>query len=452
MSLKSSTKSEKANLWTLEVSIDAETFEEAQKKAFAKMKNRISIPGFRKGKVPRHMAEKFYGEGFLYEDALEICYPNEVEAAIKESELDVVGTENADIKSIGKDGVELTIEVYTKPDVEVKAYKGLEASVKKLEVTDEEIQSKIDSLVERNARIITVEDRAAADGDITVIDFEGFTDGVAFDGGKGEDYELTLGSGTFIPGFEDQIIGHNAGEEFDVNVTFPTEYDEKLADKDAVFKVKLKEIKFKELPEVNDEFAQDAADCDTVDDLKKQLKEEVEEQKKSEQDGEIRQQVFEQLAENVVADIPHVMVDDELDNQIRDLDYRLSSQGMNFSLYLQYMGMTLDDYKEKAKDGAEKNVKIRLALEKIAELEKLEVSDVDLETEYAKYAEQYNMEVEQIKNAIPADGLKKDLTINKAVDFIVENAVVTEKDDEEEKQEEETAESTEAENAAPSEE
>ncbi|MGN1417764.1 MAG: trigger factor [Acutalibacteraceae bacterium] len=450
MSLKSSTKSEEANLWTLEVSIDAEAFEEAQKKAFAKMKNRISIPGFRKGKVPRHMTEKFYGEGFLYEDALEICYPTQVEDAIKESELDVVGTGKADIKSIGKDGVELTIEVYTKPEVEVKAYKGLEASVKKIEVTDEEVQSKIDSLVERNARIITVEDRAAADGDITVIDFEGFTDGVAFDGGKGEDYELTLGSGTFIPGFEDQIVGHNAGEEFDVNVTFPTEYDEKLAGKDAVFKVKLKEIKFKELPEVNDEFAQDAADCDTVDDLKKQLKEEVEEQKKAEQDGEIRQQLFEQLAENVVADIPHVMVDDELDNQIRDLDYRLSSQGMNFNLYLQYMGMTLDDYKEKAKDGAEKNVKIRLALEKVAELEKLEVSDVDLETEYAKYAEQYNMEVEQIKNAIPADGLKKDLTINKAVDFIVENAVVTETDGDDDKQEE--AGSAETENAQQSEE
>lgn len=435
MSLKSSTKTDKANLWTLEVSIDAEAFEEAQKKAFSKMKNRLSLPGFRKGKVPRHMAEKFYGEGFLFEDALEICYPTQVEAAIKESGLDVVGTDKADIKSIGKEGVELTIDVYTKPEVELKQYKGLEAQSDKIEVTDDDIKSKLDALVERNARIITVEDRAAANGDITVIDFEGFTDGVAFEGGKGEDYELTLGSGTFIPGFEDQIVGHNTGDEFDVNVTFPTEYAENLAGKDATFKVKLKEIKFKELPEVNDEFAQDAADCDTLDELKKQISDEVLEQKKSAADSDVRSQLFEKLAENVVAEIPPVMIDDEIENQVRDLDYRLSSQGMNFELYLQYMGMTLEQYKENAREGAEKSVKIRLGLEKVAQLENIEISDVDLETEYAKYAEQYNMEVEQIKNAIPAEGLKKDLTINKAVDFIVENAAVTEKKEEEKKEE-----------------
>lgn len=439
MSLKSFEKTDKANLWTLEVSISAETFEEAQKKAFAKMKNRISVPGFRKGKVPRQMAEKFYGEGFLYEDALDICYGAEVQAAIDESKLDFVGVEKADIKSIGKDGVELTVEIYTKPEIEVSAYKGLEASVKKPTVSDEEVQAKLDALVERNSRVITVEDRAAENGDITVIDFEGFVDDVAFDGGKGENYELTLGSGAFIPGFEDQIVGHNTGDEFDVNVTFPEEYTPELAGKAAVFKVKVNEIKHKELPEVNDEFAQDSSDCDTLDELKKQLSDEILEEKKDAGKSAVRSQLFEAVAENVVGEIPHVMVDDEVDNQVRDMDYRLSSQGMNFEVYLQYMGMTLDQYKEQAKDGAEKNVKIRLALEKIAELENLEVTDEEVEAKFAEMAEEYKMDIEQIKKVVPADGQKKDLLLDKAVEVLVSNAVVTETE-EEEKVEEESAE------------
>lgn len=440
MSLKSSTKKEEANLWTLEVSISAEDFEQAQKKAFNKVKGKLQVPGFRKGKVPRNMAERVYGEGFLYEDALDLCYGEQVEKAIEESGLDFVGTETADIKSIGKDGVELTVDIYTKPEVEIKQYKGLEAESTKIEVTDEDVQKKIDGLVERNSRLVTVEDRAAENGDITVIDFEGFTDGVAFEGGKGEDHELTLGSGQFIPGFEDQIVGHNAGEDFDVNVTFPTEYTEELAGKDATFKVKLKEIKKKELPEVNDEFAQDAADCDTLDDLKKQLADEITEEKKAAADREIRAQLFEKLAENVEADIPHVMVDEEINNQIRDIDNRLMQQGINFDMYLQYTGMTVDQYKENAKPEAEKNVKIRLALEKIVKDENIEVSDVDLETEYARFAEMYNMDVEKIKEVVPAEGLKKDLSINKAVDFVVENAVITEKAEEESAEEDKTEE------------
>lgn len=435
MSLKSSTKKEEANLWTLEVSISAEDFEQAQKKAFNKVKGKLQVPGFRKGKVPRNMAERVYGEGFLYEDALDLCYGEQVEKAIEESGLEFVGTETANIVSIGKEGVELTVDIYTKPEVEVKQYKGLEAESSKTDVTDEDIQKKIDGLVERNARLVTVEDRAAENGDITVIDFEGFTDGVAFEGGKGEDHELTLGSGQFIPGFEDQIVGHNAGDEFDVNVTFPTEYAEELAGKDATFKVKLKEIKKKELPEVNDEFAQDAADCDTLDDLKKQLSEEITEEKKAAADREIRSQLFDKLAENVEADIPHVMVDEEIDNQIRDIDNRLMQQGINFEMYLKYTGMSVEQYKENAKPEAEKNVKIRLALEKIVKDENIEVSDVDLETEYARFAEMYNMEVDKIKEVVPAEGLKKDISINKAVDFIVENAAITEKAEEDKTEE-----------------
>lgn len=430
MSLKSSTKKEEANLWTLEVSISAEDFEKAQQKAFNKVKGKLQAPGFRKGKIPRSIAEKVYGEGFLYEDALDLCYAEQVEAAIKESELDFVGTETANIVSIGKEGVELTIDIYTKPEIEIKQYKGLEATTKKIEVTEDDIQKKIDALVERNSRLVTVEDKPAENGNITTIDFEGFVDGVAFEGGKGEDYDLTLGSGQFIPGFEDQIVGHSTGEEFDINVTFPTEYAEELAGKDATFKIKLKEIKVKELPEVNDEFAQDAADCDSLDELKKNITEEIEEEKKAEADRSIRQQLFEKLAENVEADIPHVMVDSEIDNQIRDLNYRFSSQGMTFDTYLQYTGMTLEQYKEQSAPEAEKNVKIRLALEKIVKDENIEVSDVDLETEYGKFAEQYNMDIDKVKEAVPAEGLKNDISINKAIDFVVENAAVTETEEE----------------------
>ncbi len=424
MSLKSSNKTD-TNLYTLEVEISAEDFEAAQVKAFAKQKNRISLPGFRKGKVTRKMAENFYGKGFLYEDALDICYPDAVEGAIKEAGLEVVGTKSADIKSIGAEGVELSIEVFVKPEIELKAYKELKATKKKVEATDEEVKAKLDELVERNARIVSVEDRAVKDGDIAVIDFEGFVDGVAFEGGKAEEYELTIGSGSFIPGFEDQIIGHNSGDEFDVNVTFPEEYAPELAGKAAVFKIKLHEIKEKQLPEVDDEFAQDAADCDTVDALKKSIVDEIKKQKEDENEREIRTQIFEKLAENVVAEIPDVMVETELDNQIKDIDYRLSSQGIGFENYLKYMGMTVEQYREQTKPDAEKQVKIRLALEKIVELEGIEVSDEDVEKEYNKFASQYQMELDQIKKIISAEDLKKDLAIDKAVDFVRENAKVT---------------------------
>ena len=274
MSLKSSNNVE-TNVYALEIAISAEEFDAAQNKAFNKQKNKIQIPGFRKGKVTRKMAETFYGKGWLYEDALDMLFGKAVEDAAKEAELDVVGTKSADVKEIGENGVEMVVEVFVKPEIELTEYKELKATKKKVEATEEEINDRIGGLLERNARLVSVEDRAAQNGDITVIDFEGFVDGVAFQGGKGESYELTLGSGQFIPGFEDQVAGHNAGEEFDVNVKFPTEYTPELADKDAVFKVKLHEIKVKELPELDDEFAQDAADCDTVAQLKKNIENEI---------------------------------------------------------------------------------------------------------------------------------------------------------------------------------
>ncbi len=425
MSLKSSTKSEEANVYSLEISIDAATFEKAMNQAFAKVRTRIQLPGFRKGKVTRKMAEAFYGKGFLYEDALDICYPEAVDSAIKEAGLDVVGTKNADVKEIGANGVELTVEVYVKPEVELKAYKELKATRKKVEVTEEEIQNKINELVQRNVRMIPVEDRPAQEGDIAVIDFEGFVDGVAFEGGKGENYDLKLGSNTFIPGFEAQVIGHNAGDEFDVNVTFPHEYNPDLADKDAVFKVKLHEIKMEELPEVDDEFAQDAADCDTVEDLRKSIAEEIKAQKEEENETEIKRQLFDKLVENIVADIPPVMIDSEIDNRVRDIDYRLSSQGMNIETYLQYMGMTMEEYKEQMRPDAEHAVKLRLALEKIAELEGIEITDEELAQQYEKFAAEYQMDVDKIRAILPEEGLKRDMATDKAVEFVRASAKVT---------------------------
>ena len=424
MSLKSSNNVE-TNVYALEIEIDAATFDAAQNKAFNKQKGKIQLPGFRKGKVTRKMAENFFGKGWLYEDALDLCFGEAVEDAVKEAGLDMVGTKTADVKEIGENGVLMTVEIFVKPEVEITEYKELKATKKKVDATDEEVDAKIEELRERNARLVSIEDRAVADGDITVIDFEGFVDGVAFDGGKGENYELTIGSGQFIPGFEEQVIGHTLGEEFDVNVKFPSEYTPELADKDAVFKIKLHEIKVKELPEVDDDFAQEAADCDTVADLKKQIKEEIKSHKEHENEREIETQLLDKLAENVKGEIPEVMLDNEINGQIRDIDYRLSMQGMNFETYLQYMGMTVDMYKENAKESALKNVKIRLALEKIAALESLEVTEEELDAEYTKFAEQYGMEVDKIKEVVPADGLKADMLKEKAIKFVKDNAKVT---------------------------
>ena len=424
MSLKSSNNVE-TNVYALEIAISAEDFEAAQNKAFNKQKNKIQLPGFRKGKVTRKMAETFYGKGWLYEDALDMLFGKAVEDAAKEAELEVVGTKSADVKEIGENGVEMVVEVFVKPEIELTEYKELKVSKKKVEATEEEINDRLNGLLERNARIVEVTDRAAQDGDITVIDFEGFVDGVAFQGGKGEGYELTLGSGQFIPGFEAQVAGHNAGEEFDVNVKFPTEYTPELADKDAVFKVKLHEIKVKELPELDDEFAQDAADCDTVAQLKKNIENEIKEHKDEENEREIESQLLDKLSENVKGEIPECMIDTELDNQIRDIDYRLSMQGMNFETYLQYTGMTVEQYKENSKPSAEKNVKVRLALEYIVKAEALEVSDEDLEAEYDKFAERYQMEKDKIKELVPVEGLRKDLLNEKAIKFVRDNAKVT---------------------------
>ena len=424
MSLKSANKTE-TNIYELEIAIDAETFAAAVNKAYAKAKNQIAIPGFRKGKVPKAMIEKRYGEGFFYEDALEICYPDAAEKAIEESGLEFVATNSVDVKKMDKDGVELVLTITVKPEVELKEYKLLKATQKKVEATDEEIDAKIDELRERNSRIEEVEGRNVENGDIVTIDFEGFVDGVAFEGGKGEEYDLTIGAGQFIPGFEEQIIGHAKDEEFDINVTFPEQYVEELAGKDATFKIKLHEIKVKQLPEADDEFAQDVSEFDTLELLKKDIARQIKEDKTNENEAEIQRQLFEKLAENLVAEIPEAMIENEIDSEIRDMDYRLSMQGLKFETYLQYMGMTVEKYREHARDNAEESVKIRLALEKVAALENLEATEEDLNELYTKYSEQYSMPVEEIKKIIPENTLKKDISVDKAVKFVRENAKVT---------------------------
>ncbi len=421
--LKSANKTE-TNTYTLEVSISGEDFKAAIVKAYNKQKGKISIPGFRKGKVPMQMIERYYGKGVFYEDALDILYPDVVGDAIKESGIDAVSAPyDVDVKEIGENGVEMTMKITVKPEIEVKEYKGLKAEKADATVSAADVKKELEALQERNSRIITVEDRAVAKDDIAVIDFEGFVDGVAFEGGKGENFELTIGSGQFIPGFEDQIIGHNAGDEFDVNVTFPTEYAPELAGKDAVFKVKVNEIKAKELPELDDEFAKDVSDeAETLAALKKSIKADLTEKKKAEADKDFESALLEQLAANVEGEIPEVMYDNKVEDEINAFSQRLAGQGMSLDMYMQYTGMNMDGLKASLRDGAEKQVKLMLAVEKIAQLENIEASDEEVEAKFNEMAEMYKMDIEQIKKIVPAEDIKTDVINGKAVQFVVDNA------------------------------
>lgn len=426
MSLKSSNKVE-TNTWELEIAIDGATFEDAVNKAYLKQRKNITVHGFRKGKAPRSFIEKMYGEGVFYEDALEILYPDAVEEAIKEAGLEIVDTPfDLDVPEMGKDGVTLKLKVTVKPEIELGEYKGLKATKKSCKVSADEVKAELNRMLEQNARMVSVEDRAAKKDDITVIDFEGFVDGEAFEGGKAEGYELTLGSGQFIPGFEDQIIGHKIGEEFDVNVKFPADYHAELADKDAVFKIKLHEIKVKELPALDDEFVKDVSDKDTVDELKKSIKADLEKAKKSDADNEVNNTLMEMVADGVKAEIPQAMIEKKIDNNIDEFAYRLQMQGLDLKTYLQYTGMDVEKFREGYKESAEKQVKLDLAIEKIVEVEQITVSEEDLEAEYKTVAESYNMDIEAVKKALAAEVLTKELQNRKAMDFIVENAVITE--------------------------
>ncbi len=411
------------NEYTLSFEVDAAAFEAAVNKAFHKQKNNISVPGFRKGKAPRAMIEKMYGANVFYDDAIEIIFPDEYEAAIEAEKLEPVDQPfDFDIAEIGKEGLKFSCKMTVKPVITIEGYKGLTAVKAPTEVTDDEVNAEIDKKRETNAREITVEDRAAADKDIAVIDFEGFVDGVAFEGGKGEDYDLTLGSGTFIPGFEDQIIGKNVGDEFDVNVTFPEEYAEELAGKAAVFKVALKGLKTKELPELDDEFVKDISEFDTVDELKADTRKTLEERKAESSKTGFESDILDKLADLVTDEIPQCMIEKTADNMMNEFKYRVESSNIPFEMYLQYLGMTPESLRESYLPRAEKEVKLELALEKIAEIEKFEVSDEELEEEVKKMAERYGVDVDAVKKAIPADSVRKDLLSRKASELVIANA------------------------------
>ena len=428
MSLKSSNKVD-TNRYELLVEIDAETFEKAINAVFKKSSKDIQVKGFRKGKAPRSVVEKIYGENVFYEDALNECYPAAIDSAAAEAGVEIVDFQDVefDLKNIGKEGVEFSVKVTVKPEVTVKDYKGIKAEKKSVEVTDEEIDAEIEKLRERASTLTPVEDRAAQNDDIVVFDFEGYADGEKFEGGSAEGYSLKLGSGQFIPGFEDQIVGKKIDEEFDVNVTFPEDYQaEELKGKDATFKCKLHEIKTRVLPEVDDEFVKDVSEFETLAELKEDLNKKAVERKEKDVETDLQTQLIEGMLEGFEAEIPQAMIDNKVMENIRDFDYTLQMQGLNMQQYMQYMGLTLDNLKEQYKEQSEKQVKMRLAFEKIAELENLDPTAEEIEEQYKEYAEMYKMEVEKIKDSIPEAELVKDLKVKKASEFIKDNAKITE--------------------------
>ena len=424
MALKSSNKVD-TNVYEIEVTVAPEEFTQACKDAYLKRRKSIQLPGFRKGKATQGMIEKLYGEGFFYEDALEIVYPAVVTAAIEEAGLRTVDSPaELDVKTISKsEGVDMTMKVTVYPEVKLGQYKGLEAVQLPTEADDEDVANELTNMLDRNSRLVTVEDRAAEMGDTAEIDFEGFVDGVAFDGGKGENYPLELGSGSFIPGFEEQVAGHKTEEAFDVNVTFPEEYQaENLAGKDAVFKVKIHEIKTKEVPALDDEFAKDVSEFDTLDELKADLKKQLSEKKAEDARRDLENQLLEQAIDGMEAEIPEVMFTKRADEMINDYAYRLQAQGIDLQTYLQYMGQDMDAFRATFKDGAEKQVKASLVLEAIVAAEKLEATEDEINAEIDKLAQQYGMEAEQIMKAVPADQIAADVTTKKALDLIVDSA------------------------------
>ena len=414
------------NTVKLTISIDKEVFNEGINKAYKKLVKNINIPGFRKGKAPRAIIEKYYGEAVFYEDAVNEVCPDAYEAAVKEAGIEPVDRPEIDIESIGKgEDLVITAVVTVKPEVKLGEYKGVSVEKTVYATTDEDVEREIESTREKNSRMITVEDRAVKAGDFTTIDFEGFVDGVAFEGGKGEDYPLEIGSGQFIPGFEEELIGAEIGKETDVNVTFPEEYHaEELKGKPAVFKVTVKEIKVKELPELDDEFAKDNG-FDTLDEYKASIKEKLDKSNEERTTVEFQNAVIEAVADNCEIDIPDCMVEQQIETIARDFDYRLQAQGLNLERYMQLTGMTMDAFKEQFKEQAASQVKCNLVLEAIAAAEKIEATDEDVDKEIEKMATMYNMEADKVKSFLgdaEMESMKKDLCSRKAVELIADAA------------------------------
>jgi len=410
----------------LEIEVGAEEFAQACADAYRKNAGKFAVPGFRKGKAPRGVIEKMYGKEFFYEDAVNAIYPVALQTAIDEAGLDYVDDKiDLDVSELNENGFKFTAVITVKPEVELDDYKGIKITRPSTAVADEDIDAEVDKLRKRNSRIIDVDDRAAQNGDSVVFDFEGFVDDVAFDGGKAEGYQLELGSGQFIPGFEEQIVGKSIDEEFDVNVTFPEEYHaEELAGKPAVFKCKLHAIKATELPEVDDEFIQDYTEFENIADYREDVRKNLEKAAEERADRAVDDQMFEALTNKLNADIPDAMIENRIDQNINEFSYRLQMQGISFDDYVKFTGGDMTAIRESMKDQATHQVKVRLALEKIVELEKIEITDEQLDAEYAKLAEQYGMEIDAVKNAIPAKDLRGDLAADAAVKVVRDSAKI----------------------------
>lgn len=435
MNLISCEKLEKSMV-ELQFSIDAETFKAAVNNAFKREGKKYAIPGFRKGKAPRHMIEKMYGSDIFHYDAVNDLFPEAYEAAVKEAKIDVVGRPDPEVVSMSEaDGVVLKVKVAVKPEVELGEYAGLTVTKEAKNVNEADVDAEVKRMQDRNGRLLTREG-AAENGDTVDIDFEGFVDGKAFEGGKAEHYSLVLGSGSFIPGFEDQVVGHSAGEEFDVNVKFPEEYGAaELAGKDATFKIKLHEVKYKELPALDDDFAKDVSEYDTLDELKDSIRNNIKTNLDKQAEQKVENDLMDQVIANMKADVPDAMVDSRIDELVQDFEYRISQQGLKLADYLKYMGMNIEQFRAQFKEQADKQVKMRLAMEAIVAKEGITASDEEFEEEVKRIADAYKMEADKVKSIVDAAAVKADLAINKAIDFVKEKAnVVTAEPKEEEKQ------------------
>ncbi len=427
MSLKSVNKPE-TNVVEIEFTADKATFDAAVNKAYKKNVGSITVPGFRKGKAPKHIIEKMYGKGVFYDDALNDIAPSAYSDAMKDQEFKIVSQPEFDVVSIDDDGVTFKARFYVKPEVEISDYLGIPVTKTVRTASDADADREIEQTRQRNSRQVEITDRPAQNGDITVIDFDGYVDDKQFEGGKAEKYSLTLGSGQFIPGFEEQIVGHNIGDEFDVNVTFPTEYHAaELAGKPAVFKVKLHEIKFNELPELDDEFAKDVSEFDTFDEYKKDVLAKIQQRYDRQADNEIEEQLVNALIEKLKAEIPEPMFVSETENFVRDFDNRLRMQGLDLKTYFKYTGLDLDALRRQMRPQAERQVKTRLALEKIVELEGIKPTAEEIEAEFERMAKSFNMELDKVKESVDAAMVEADVAVKKAVDLIKEKASVTEK-------------------------
>ncbi len=427
MNLKA-TNNVETNKYQLQIEVTPEEFNKTLDAVFKSESKKLNIPGFRKGKAPRAFVEKYYGEEVFFDAAVDRLYRSIVMEAIDQSKLEVVSIGDFKIDEISKAvGVQCTLTVVTKPEASIEGYKGIEVTREPVVVTEGDINSELERVRERNSRMITVEGRAAENGDIAVIDFDGYVDDKQFDGGQAENYELTLGAGQFIPGFEDQIVGHSTGEDFDVNVTFPEDYHaEELKGKAAVFKIKLHELKTKELPEVDDEFVKDVSEFDTLEEYKKDIEKKLLERREKAADADVENQLIDAVIEKVQAEIPDEMVENEVDEIINAFAQRLQSQGLKLETYLQYTNMTTDDLRAQYKPQADRQVKVRLGLEKIAQLEGIKPTDEECEEELKRLSEAYGMPLKNVKGLVNMDMVSADLANQKAVEFVRANAVIKE--------------------------